>query len=181
MRRTVFVASFAANAILALISLAILPPRVATHFGWGGMPDDWASRQANTFTVLGLETFLFLVLYFSPRLAGAIPAMWVNLPNKRFWLAPENRPRFQAKFSALIYHFGTALFFFLFAIGLLTIQAHLSRPVRLHERSLFAFLAMFLVYTSGWCIVFFRGFRVPKGQAAGGPPPEDAPHRNPPG
>lgn len=177
MTRIVFVASFVANVMLALVSLAILPERVAIHFGWGGMPDQWASKETHALTLLGLETCLFLILCLLPRLAGAIPARWVNLPNKPFWLAPENRARFQAKCAALIHRFGTALFFFLFAFGLHAIQANLAQPVRLQQRSLFVFLAMFVAYAIGWCIAFFRAFRVPKEPSAGGHPPENGTHR----
>ena len=40
MTRTAFILSYMANVLLALVSLAILPERVAIHFGWGGMPDN---------------------------------------------------------------------------------------------------------------------------------------------
>ena len=161
MTRAAFLLCYVANVILAVVSLAILPERVAIHFGWGGMPDNWASNLTNTLFLLGLHTFLFLALYFSPRLAGAVPAKWVNLPNKEFWLAPENRARFLAKFTAFMHHFGAALFVFLFAVGLLSIRANLSEPVRLQERFLFVLLALFVAYTLAWVIVFFRGFRLP--------------------
>ena len=162
MHRTVFIASYAANVILALASLAILPARVAIHFGWGGMPDNWASRLTNALIFLGLATFLFIIIIVSPRLTFAIPPKWINLPTKAFWLAPENRTRFLEKFPVLMHHFGTALFVFLFVAGLLSIQANLSQPVRLQERPLFVFLGLFGAYAIVWCIVFFRSFRIPK-------------------
>ena len=161
MTRAAFLLCYVANVILAVVSLAILPERVAIHFGWGGMPDNWASSSANTLFLIGLQTALFLTLFFSPRLAVIIPARFVNLPHKEFWLAPENRARFQAKFTAFMHRFGTILFVFLFVAGLLSIQANLSNPVRLQERPLFVCLALFLAYTLAWVIVFFRGFRLP--------------------
>jgi hypothetical protein len=57
--------------------------------------------------------------------------------------------------------FGTAIFLFLFVVQILTIQANLSVPVRLNERLLFTFLALFLGYTIVWCVVLFRSFRLP--------------------
>ena len=161
MTRATFILCYVANVILALVSLAILPERVAIHFGWGGIPDNWGPNTVNTLFLIGLQTVLFLALYFSPRMAVIIPAKFVNLPHKEFWLAPENRDRFQAKFSAFVHRFGAALFAFLFAVGLLSIQANLSQPVRLQERPLFVLLALFLAYTLAWVIVFFRGFRLP--------------------
>lgn len=162
MPRATFILCYVANVILAVVSLAILPERVAIHFGWGGMPDNWASSSFNTLFLIGLQTVLFLTLYFSPRLVGIVPARYINLPHKEFWLAPENRARFQAKFTALMHCFGAALFVFLFAVGWLSIQANLSQPVRLQERPLFILLALFLAYTLAWVVVFFRSFRLPE-------------------
>lgn len=162
MTRATFILCYVANVILALVSLAILPERVAIHFVWGGMPDNWASSSFNTLFLIGLQTVLFLTLYFSPRLVGIVPARYVNLPHKEFWLAPENRARFQAKFTALMHHFGAALFVFLFAVGWLSFQANLSQPVRLQERPLFILLALFLAYTLAWVVALFRSFRLPE-------------------
>jgi len=160
--RAAFIVSFAANVILALISLVILPPRIAIHFGPGGMPDNWAPNHANSLIFLGLHTVLFFSLYFSPRLTLAFPAKWINLPNRAFWLGPEHRGQTAAKISALMHQFGVAVFLFLFATGLLTIQANLAEPVRLNEVLAFTFLFLFLIYCVLWCIGFFRSFRLPK-------------------
>jgi len=37
--RKALIAAFAANLILMVISLALLPDQVAIHFGGGGLPD----------------------------------------------------------------------------------------------------------------------------------------------
>ncbi len=159
--RVAFIISFMANALLALLSLALLPARVAIHFDPGGTADGWAPGYVNSLIFLGLDTGLFLSLYFSPRLILAFPAEWVNLPNKHFWLAPENLLRTGEKISALMYRFGTAMFLFLFATGLLTVQANLAEPVKLNERLLLMFLGLFLAYTVVWVVFFYRSFRVP--------------------
>ncbi len=159
--RVAFIVSFAVNVLLALLSLAILPARVAIHFGPGGMPDHWAANYANSLMILGLEIVLFAGLYFAPRLILIVPSKWVNLPHKRFWLAPENRRLAAAKVSALICQFGVVIFLFLFVIGLLTMQANVSKPVRLNEHCFFLFLIPFLAYSIAWGILFFKSFRIP--------------------
>jgi hypothetical protein len=50
--RAVFIATFLANILLALLSLAILPDRVAIHFGLGGAADSWAASLTNTLFML---------------------------------------------------------------------------------------------------------------------------------
>jgi len=66
------------------------------------------------------------------------------------------------KFSQLMWQFGTALFLFMFFVGLLTLKANLSDPVRLDERLFLIALAIFLVYTVYWTAVLLRAFRVPR-------------------
>jgi uncharacterized membrane protein len=159
MRRT-FVVCFLANVVLALVSWILLPARVAIHFGPGGLPNNWASSHVNSLIFLGVNVVLFFSLYFSPRLVLMFPAKWINLPHKDYWLAPEQRPRTAEKIAAQMHRFGVAIFLFLFATGLLTIQANLSDPVRLNEPLAMSLLAAFLVYTVVWCVRFFRSYRI---------------------
>lgn len=159
--RIAFLLSFAANVALDLMSLAILPARVAIHFGSGGLPNGWASNAFNTLALLGLHGFLFCAFVFTPRLIFAVPARWVNLPNKSYWLAPENRRRTAALLDSQMAQFGTALLLFLFAVGLLALRANRSISVRLNERAFLLFLSLFLVFTIAWCVAFYRRFRLP--------------------
>jgi hypothetical protein len=57
---------------------------------------------------------------------------------------------------------GIALFLFLFAVELLTIQANLSQPVKLNEELFFSATLLFLLFTVYWCIKLFKAFRLPK-------------------
>jgi uncharacterized membrane protein len=161
--RGIFLLSFLANVLLALVSLAILPDRVAVHFGLGGTPDGWASNLTNTLMMLGMHTLVFSSLYFSPRLLTTMPRRWISLPNRDYWLAPERRIQAAERFAHLMWQFGTAVFLFLLVAGLLTLRANLSDPVRLDERAFLVALALFLVYTVAWTVALLRAFRVPAG------------------
>lgn len=160
--RLAFVVSFLANVLLSLASLVILPERVAIHFGIGGAPDGWASSQVSTLLMLGIHVLLFLSLYLSPKLLTKAPGKWVSLPNREYWLAPERRTQTAERFSRSMWQYGTALFLFLFYVGLLTMRANLSDPVQLDERSLLIGLVIFLTYTTIWTVALLRSFRVPK-------------------
>jgi uncharacterized membrane protein len=157
-----FILSFLSNLVLALISLAVLPERVAIHFGFGGIPDGWASSLASTLMVIGTDAFLFIALYFSPRLVDRVPAKWFNLPNRDYWLVPERRQRAVRMISGCVWLFGTALFLFMFVIGLLTLRANLTDPVHLNETAFLSALVVFLAYTIYWTIALVRAFRIPK-------------------
>jgi len=43
--KLLFVLTYLANIGITLVSLVILPARMATHFGSGGMADGWASNH----------------------------------------------------------------------------------------------------------------------------------------
>ncbi|MET0068424.1 MAG: DUF1648 domain-containing protein [Candidatus Thiodiazotropha sp.] len=159
--RTSFIASFLANLVLAILSLVMLPDRVAIHFGQGGMPDGWASNLTSTLIMLGLHTLLFCSLYFSPRLLVSAPAKWISLPNRDYWLKPEHRAQAVAILSQQMWQFGTVLFLFMLFVGLLTLKANLSDPVRLDEVPLIVALVIFLVYTAYWTFALLRAFRIP--------------------
>jgi hypothetical protein len=46
--RTIVIATFLADILPALLSLAILPDRVAIHFGLSGAADSWTSSLNDT-------------------------------------------------------------------------------------------------------------------------------------
>lgn len=161
--RAVFVLSFLANVSLSLSSLAILPARVAVHFGSGGAPDGWASSLTSTSIMLGVQSLLFLGLYLAPRLLARVPSRWVNLPHRDYWLAPHRRAQALSRLSDHLWRYGTALFLFQLVAGLLTLRANLSDPVRLNERLFLTALVVVLAYTVWWILALLRDFRAPTG------------------
>jgi len=159
--KTIFILAFAANIVLMVVGLAILPAQVAIQFGPGGAPVAWAGKLAYTIVFLAIEVLLFLLLLFAPGLNTRLPAWMVNLPNKAYWLREENRPALKAKLGRVTAQIGTALYAFLFCAGLLAIEANLARPVRLLKGPFFVALGLFLGYTALWSIALFWSFRVP--------------------
>ena len=159
--RTLFCIAFAANVLLMLVSLVILPDQVAVHFGRGGVPDSWGSKETNALLFIVLEIPLFLLFWFGPSLPLGLPPRFVSLPNKAYWLREENRPALKQKMERFMARFGTALFLFFFCIELLTIDANLSSPVRLKEEVFLPVLILFLGYTIVWSIGLVKSFRVP--------------------
>ncbi|MDD5677528.1 MAG: DUF1648 domain-containing protein [Kiritimatiellae bacterium] len=160
--RKLFILAFLANVALTLLSSAILPDRVATHFGSGGMADGWRSNYSNALFNTGGHVIFFCLLYFTPQLVIWFPGKWTNLPNKDYWLQPAMLPQTKAKISVLMWQLGVAIFAFMFVIGLLALHANMAKPVRLNEPVLFAALGILLAYSVWWTIAFFRAFRLPE-------------------
>ncbi|MBN1423700.1 DUF1648 domain-containing protein [Candidatus Fermentibacteria bacterium] len=162
--RNALILAFVANIILTVASLEILPDRVAIHFGSGGRADGWGSRDFHTLLTLIMHVFFFCVFYYAPRWVTAVPASWVNIPNKRFWLSPAKKEHTKEKLASLMWPFGTAFFLFFLVTGLLTLQANHTDPPRLDERSFLVALALFLVYTAIWVVAWIKEFKVPEGE-----------------
>jgi len=152
---------FVANLALMLVSLLMLPDQVAIHFGAGGRPDGWASKWTHVLLFVLIELPLFALFMLSGRLTLGVPAKWLSLPHKDYWLKPENRAELQARFGALMQEFGCALFGFLLVVGLLTLDANLSEPVRLDENLFLAAFAAYMLYVLYWLVKLVRRLKPP--------------------
>ena len=102
---------------------------------------------------------LFATFYFSPQITVRFPANLINLPNKDYWLLPENRAETQVKILRSMYRYGVAFFLFFFVIGLLVLKANLSDPVAIDLSLFYTAMGLFLGYTGWWIIRFYREFR----------------------
>ena len=160
MRRLLWMA-FLLNIGLNLFSMLILPEKIAIHFGRGGRPDAWATREAHAFWMIVTDIIAFLPLYFGPALIERVPPRLISLPYKTYWLQDENLGQAKRMLARFIGEFGLGLFGFLFGITLLTIQANRSAPVVLNEHLFLVLLAVFLVYTVIWTIRLVVSFRPP--------------------
>lgn len=162
MMRIFFLIALAANIILTLVSWVILPDNVAIHFGSNGMPDGWAPVWFHVLAFLGIQLLLFVTIYFGSDLSLGLHSRWVNLPNKDYWLREENLPKTQEMVASTMLEFGTALMLFLFVVGILTIKANLSDPVRLSNEFFWPSFVLFMAFVVYWCVKLLYLFRVPK-------------------
>ena len=162
MMRIFFLVTFAANVVLTLVSWVILPDNVAIHFGSNGMPDGWSPVWLHVLLFLGMQLVLFVTVYFGGRLSLGLHGRWMNLPNKAYWLREENLPRAQEMIASTMLEFGTAMMLFLFVIGILTVKANLSDPVRLSNEFFWPAFILFMAFVVYWCIKFLVLFRVPR-------------------
>ena len=56
--RRLFILAFVANVALSLISLHVLPERVAIHFGADGTADGWGPNYADAALMTGVQMLL---------------------------------------------------------------------------------------------------------------------------
>jgi len=132
-RRIISATAFAFSAIAFLAYLALtapaLPARMATHFDWGGQPNDWMSRgdYLLVFGSLGLGVAILIVgLCFALRF---VPKWTINIPRRDYWLAPERRTQTFDYLLNWALWFGCLLLAFLTAVHHLVVEANRQIPV----------------------------------------------------
>lgn len=160
--RKIFILIFLANIILRVASFYLLPDKIAIHFGFGGAPDSWAPKAVNMILLIAVELPLFLLFLFTPYLIVKVPAKFISLPNKDYWLKKDNLPLAKEIVSAVMMEFGSVLFAFIFGISLLTLYANLSDPVKLNEGLFITFFIVFMAYTVFWCVKITKAFKLPE-------------------
>lgn len=110
---------------------------------------------------LATDFALFVLIVGAPKLIAVMPRRLVNVPNKSYWLLPENLERAQAKLRPLLYEIGFAVYLVLFAAGALASQANRKSPVRFDHDTFLVVLAAFAVFMIYWTVKTYRAFRIP--------------------
>ena len=129
--RTLLNAVFLMVLIYTLYSYLILPPVTATHFGSGGEPDGWATKEAYLRIMIGVLGSIYISFIISPKIIEKVPAKFVSLPNSGYWLSDENKPEAVRRFTGMIDVYGAATGLFMLAISMLTVRANKADPVML--------------------------------------------------
>lgn len=133
-----------------------LPETVASHFDAAGRPDAWMSR-GGFLTVLAVVHLLTAVSIggvglWLPRVGN----MWINLPNKDYWLAPERRDATLADVARRLFDLGTLTSALLFWVVLVTVD--FNRGLRDAVDGLLWPLGIYLVLTLAWIVALYRRF-----------------------
>jgi serine/threonine-protein kinase len=91
-------------------------------------------------------------------LARVLPTQLINLPNKRYWFAPDQRAASLEALASLGLRFGAGLAVFLCFVHWLVVRANSVQPPRLSEEWLFGGLAIFGAATLLWIFSVYRRF-----------------------
>ncbi len=136
----------------------LLPERVASHFGPTGQPDAWTTKVSflsfDCIVVGGLAA-LFSVIGL---LMEKIPPALMNLPNRDYWLAEENRKETILFLSSSFFWFASATMMLLLDVFQQTFQVQLGKAKTLTHPvlSLGIYISFTLIMTIGLLLKFFR-------------------------
>lgn len=81
----------AAAALFVLLTGRLLAPVVASHFDVAGEPNSFVSRNNYLALMVIVSAGLPLVIAALGRWAASLSDDFLDIPNKRYWLAPERR------------------------------------------------------------------------------------------
>ncbi len=135
-----------------------LPDPVATHFGGDNMPNDYMSRSAviAIFGALGIALPLFLILVAAT--IRFLPAQFVNIPHREYWLAAERKSETMMFIAQHILWLSCLIVLFLSGTFHLIIRANAVTPVQLPTQLTWIVVGCFLAGLAAWCIVLVHHF-----------------------
>jgi uncharacterized membrane protein len=161
MRSPAFVALLATGAagiLLLAYHRQQLPEVVASHFSASGVANGWMPRGTHVLLAQGLFVFLTATFCFMGWIMARIPAKWMNLPNKDYWLAGERGAATRRYLAGWGYGFGAVVNLFMIFAFHLTYLANLSDPVALNSTAMTAGLVLFVIASLGATIALLLRF-----------------------
>jgi len=137
---------------------AQLPEVMASHFNARGVANGWQTKSAFFNVLIGVSVLAAVVGFGIPLLIKLLPPEFINLSNRRYWLAPERRAETMDFLNGYFAWFGCALF----AVILLTInfaiQANLHPDHRPDATPMWFVLAGFMAFAVVGTVRIFKRF-----------------------
>ena len=141
-------------------TVSSLPALVASHFDGAGYPTAHMTREFYTKFIFSMgigfpiAMVALLTLIYSK-------ANDMKLPNRDFWLAPENIAQTRALLVSHAVWFGCLMVAMVCYVHWLELAAHREMPPRLSNRWVGMGLLVFFAITGVWIIKLLRAFRRP--------------------
>ncbi len=139
-------------------SAPLLPERVATHFGSGGQPNGWMSRSMHLLFMGALGVGLPLVSAVLALVVRLVPARFINVPHREYWLSPERQSQTCTYISRQLLWLACLEVVFFAGMQFLIVEANRTAPVQLPMERFLPMVGGFLVAVAVWIIVLIRHF-----------------------
>ena len=135
-----------------------LPDVVASHFNGRGVANSWQTKSAFFGVFVGVSVLAAVVGFGIPRIIAAAPPQLINLPNKRFWLAPEHLAETQKFMTTYFAWFGCAVFLIMILTFDYAIEHNLHPENPPDPARMWYILAGFLLFTLVWIVRMLAKF-----------------------
>ena len=135
---------------------------MASHFNARGVANGWQPKSAFFTVFVSVSVLAALIGFGAPRIITAVPMELINLPNKRYWLAPEHLAETQDFLKVYFAWFGCAVFLIIMLTFDYAIQQNLHRENPPDPARMWYVLAGFLLFTLVWTVrMIIRFTRIP--------------------
>jgi uncharacterized membrane protein len=135
-----------------------LPEVVASHFDARGVANGWQTKSAFFAVFVGVTVLAVVVGFGVPRIIGVVPARWINLPNKRYWLAPEHLAETLEFLNTYFAWFGCAVFLIVILTFDYAVQSNLHPDHPPDISRMWYILAGFIAFAVVWITRLLRRF-----------------------
>jgi uncharacterized membrane protein len=160
---TIFVLVEIVVAVFILSTAGDLPENIASHFNGAGIPNGFMSKagyiQFMLLFAVGIPALVVCCISLILRLGSGS----INIPNKEYWLSPENKSSTMQFFQGHVVCLGILIALFMAYIHWLLLKANSVQPPQLPNNLLFAGLGIFLAGMALWALwLVVKFMRVPK-------------------
>lgn len=131
---------------------------VASHFDGRGTPNGWQTKQAFFSVFVAMTVLCVLIGFGLASMIGALPIEWINLPNKRYWLAPEHREDTLDWLKAYFGWFACGIYAVMIVAFDYAVQSNLHPDHPPDPARLWYVLVGFLLFTLLWIGKMFAKF-----------------------
>jgi uncharacterized membrane protein len=140
-----------------------LPETIAVHFGASGRADGWAGKTGFFPIYAAIEAAIVLAGLAVAFLGERMPASFLNMPNRDYWLSPERRDESLAFFWTQAIWIEVATLAFLIVVAEFVFRANLAGGAPTLTRD---FLLVLIVFVAG---VLWLSFRIVRRFSRPGP------------